>query len=102
MRLLNEAVAAWKTNWKYDEPPDWLFRYAITSEQYCLETAKYSEAEKIYNQDLETYHENGWALMGLYTALQKQNKTIEAHNVKLRFDKAWKYADIKISSSSNL
>ncbi len=101
IELLNEAVAT-EDKLKYDEPPDWFFSVRHYLGAVLLETAKYSEAEKIYNQDLETYHENGWALMGLFTALQKQNKISEAQNVKFRFDKAWKYADVKISSSSSL
>ena len=45
------------------------------------------------------YKENGWALIGLYQALLKQNKKSEAQLVKYRYDKAWHYADIPLKSS---
>jgi len=67
-----------------------------------LKAGKYTDAEKTYLEDLKTFKENGWALIGLYEALQKQEKHKEAENVKKRFDQAWQYADIKISSSSSL
>ena len=62
----------------------------------------YTEAEKIYLEDLNTWKENGWALSGLQQALLKQGKTAEAQRVKIRFDKAWKYADFNIAASFNL
>jgi tetratricopeptide (TPR) repeat protein len=64
-----------------------------------LEARQYKEAIQVYNQDLKNYPENGWALRGLMTAYEKidyQKKYIET---KDRFKKAWKYADIEISSS---
>ena len=67
-----------------------------------IKAGKYMDAEKIYLEDLATFAENGWALIGLHQALLKQGKNKEAENVKRRFDKAWQYADIKISSSSSL
>ena len=67
-----------------------------------LKAGKYSEAEKTYLEDLDAFKENGWALIGLYEALQKQGKNKKAEDVKKRFDKAWQYADLKISSSSGL
>lgn len=86
----------------YNEPPDWFFSVRHHLGQVLLEEGKYTEAENIYLQDLKTYPENGWALIGLYTALQKQQRMKESEVVKDRFDKAWQYADIKISSSSCL
>ena len=99
--LFYKAIAI-EDNLNYDEPPDWFFSVRHHLGQVLLEEEKYAEAEKIYLQDLKTYPENGWALAGLYQALQKQGKEKESENVKKRFDKAWQYADIKISSSSSL
>jgi hypothetical protein len=59
------------------------------------------EAEKIYLEDLKTYKENGWALSGLYNALSRQGKAKEASEVKKRFDKAWKYADVDLEDISD-
>ncbi len=89
-------------NLNYDEPPDWFFSVRHHLGKGLLEAGKYAEAEKIFLEDLRTYTENGWALIGLYQALQKQGKEKQAEDVKKRFDKAWQYADINISSSSGL
>jgi tetratricopeptide (TPR) repeat protein len=86
----------------YNEPPDWFFSVRHHLGTALLEAGKYNEAEKIYLEDLNTYKENGWALIGLYQALQKQGKTAEAQSVKARFDKAWKYADAPIVASFSM
>jgi tetratricopeptide (TPR) repeat protein len=83
----------------YDEPPDWFFSVRHHLGAVQLAAGKYVEAEKTYREDLQTFRENGWALIGLYNALSKQGKTKEADEVKKRFDEAWKYSSIKISSS---
>ncbi|MCK7526409.1 MAG: hypothetical protein MZV64_56830 [Ignavibacteriales bacterium] len=43
--------------------------------------------------------DNGWALFGLHQALLKQNKLDEAAEVEKRFNEAWKYADVTLTSS---
>ena len=58
-----------------------------------LQSGQFAEAEKNYQDDLNIWKENGWALIGLYQAQQKLGKEKEAMEVKKRFDKAWKYAD---------
>ena len=64
-----------------------------------MKAGKYTEAEKVYQEDLLEYKENGWALMGLYQSLTKQNKTAEAAAVKKRFDQAWQWAEVELNSS---
>jgi tetratricopeptide (TPR) repeat protein len=99
--LLSKAITI-EDDLNYNEPPDWFFSVRHHLGKVLLDAGKYAEAEKIYLQDLQTYHENGWALAGLYTALQKGGRIKEVDDVKKRFNKAWQYADIKISSSSSL
>ncbi len=99
--LLKEAIAI-EDKLNYNEPPDWFFSVRHYLGKILLENGKYSEAEKIYLEDLKTLPENGFALIGLYNALQGQRKDAQAASVKKRFDKAWQYADMPISSSSNL
>lgn len=60
------------------------------------------EAEKVYRDDLQTWRKNGWALRGLYNALNAQEKDENAAKVKKDFDRALQYADKMIVSSSPL
>ena len=101
IHLLSEGIAL-EDKLNYDEPPDWFFSVRHHLGVVLLMAGKYAEAETIYREDLNTWHENGWALIGLYNSLLKQNKADAASDVKARFDKAWKYASIKITASSSL
>jgi tetratricopeptide (TPR) repeat protein len=83
----------------YQEPPDWFFSTRHTLGHVLLQAKKFEQAEKVYLQDMIIYPENGWALMGLYKSLIGQGKIREAKLVKTRFDKAWKWSDLLISSS---
>jgi len=92
----NKAVAL-EDNLNYNEPPDWFFSVRHQLGRALIQAGNYEEAEKVYLQDLKTWKENGWALIGLYEALSKQGKGAAAQRVKNRFDKAWQYADFDIS-----
>lgn len=84
---------------RYDEPPTWFYPCRQNLGAVLIEAGNYSEAEKVYNDNLKEIPENGWTLFGLYQALTKQNKTEEAAKVLERFNEAWKYSDIKLCSS---
>jgi tetratricopeptide (TPR) repeat protein len=99
--LLQEAVAL-EDNLNYNEPPDWFFSIRHHLGAVLLKAGKYAEAENIYNQDLKTWRRNGWALIGLYNSLALQKKNDEAQKVKTAFEEAWKYADMKLVSSSDI
>ena len=64
-----------------------------------MQSKKFSEAEKIYLEDLQTFPENGWALIGLYNSLKGQGRKNEAAQAKKRFEKAWQWSDMKLKSS---
>ncbi len=83
----------------YQEPPDWFFSVRHSLGHAHLVAGDYAQAEKVFLEDLQTFRENGWALMGLYQALEGQRKKEEAIAVKKRFEKAWQYSDIEIQSS---
>ncbi|WP_346317635.1 hypothetical protein [Chitinophaga sp. YIM B06452] len=99
--MLKEAVAM-EDDLNYNEPPDWFFSVRHHLGAVLLKAKKYKEAEEVYRQDLRTWRKNGWALIGLHKALALQNKKDEAQKVLAAFDEAWKYADIKINSSSGI
>ncbi len=99
--LLTQAVAI-EDNLNYNEPPDWFFSVRHHLGAVLLKAGKYNAAEKVYQEDLQTWKKNGWAYIGLYNALQLQRKERDAQACKSLFDEAWKYADIKIKSSSGI
>lgn len=96
--LLREAVAM-ESSLTYQEPPDWFFSVKHSLGHVLVKAGRFVEAEQVYRDDLRTYPENGWALMGLHNSLKGQKKTDEAIAVKKRFKEAWQYADIRITSS---
>ncbi|MGZ5189977.1 MAG: hypothetical protein ACXWCZ_03100 [Flavisolibacter sp.] len=83
----------------YNEPPDWFFSVRLSLGHWLVQAKKFKEAEKIYQEDLMTFPENGWALIGLYNSLVGQGRSEDALKVKKRFEKAWKWSDLKIKSS---
>lgn len=96
--LLQEAVAK-EDALNYNEPPDWFFSIRHHLGAIFIEAGKYPEAIQVYNEDLEISRENGWALKGLMNAYEKLGDKKKYDEAKIRFDEAWKHADIKISSS---
>lgn len=84
---------------RYDEPPTWFYPAKLNLGAVLLRAGRFAEAEKVYNEHLEEYPENGWALYGLHQSLLKQNKVEEAKSAEQRFKEAWKYADIQLISS---
>jgi Flp pilus assembly protein TadD len=92
---LKEAIAL-EDQLNYNEPPDWFFSNRLRLGSWLLKSGDFSGAEKIYSEDLQTFRENGWALHGLFKALRAQGKKAAAEEVKLRFDKAWQWADITL------
>jgi tetratricopeptide (TPR) repeat protein len=98
INLLTKAVDI-EDRLAYQEPPDWFFSVRHSLGHVLVEARRFVEAEKVYRQDLETYPENGWALIGLHNSLWGQRKLDEAAAVKKRFQQAWKYADMEIITS---
>ncbi len=96
--LLKEAIAK-EDALNYDEPPDWFFSVRHHLGAVLIEAGKYQEALKIYNEDLKTFRENGWALRGLMNAYEKLGDRKKYNATEIRFDNAWKHADIRINSS---
>lgn len=84
---------------RYDEPPTWFYPCRHNLGAVLIEAGKYSEAQKVYEKDLIDIPDNGWALFGLYQALIKQEKTVEAENVESKFKEVWKYSDVILTSS---
>lgn len=99
--MMNKAIAV-EDQLNYNEPPDWFFSVRHHLGAVYIKAGMFSEAEKVYRDDLQTWRKNGWALIGLYNVLNVQKNEKEATNVKGEFDRAWQYADKMITSSSPL
>jgi tetratricopeptide (TPR) repeat protein len=98
MAMYEKAISAEDTL-RYNEPPDW----RLPSRHYLgaalLEAGKFSEAQKVFEEDLRRNPENGWSLKGLMICLEKQGNTSQLEAVSNRFNTTWKDADVKIATS---
>jgi len=86
-------------NMVYNEPRDWLLSPKHYLGNAYFKAGQPAAAEKIFQKDLLTNNENGWALYGTYQALLAQNKTAAANAVLARFKKAFAKADITLQAA---
>jgi tetratricopeptide (TPR) repeat protein len=98
VKLLREAVAL-EDAIPYNEPPVWHHPVRQILGGVLLDAGRAAEAEPIYRDDLARVRENGWSLFGLARSLEAQGKTQDAAEVRLRFERAWRRADITLKSS---
>ncbi|MDO3386760.1 hypothetical protein QWI17_13015 [Gilvimarinus sp. SDUM040013] len=94
-----EAAIAMEDALNYDEPSDWHYPVRQSLGAVLIDAGDYQRAAAVYRQDLQTFPNNGWSLLGLYQALQKQGAEKEAAQVKAKFDASWQWADITIRQS---
>lgn len=64
-----------------------------------IDAGKYQEVLKVYAPDLTIYPENGWALRGMMNVYEKMGDKGSYDKTKVRFEKAWRYADGTIVAS---
>lgn len=83
-------------NMVYNEPRDWMLNPKHFLGNAYLEAKKFSAARQVFQNDLQNNNENGWALLGLYKALQGEKKKAEAQKTLGRFKKAFAKADIEL------
>ena len=103
---LRSAVAT-QDNLRYDEPPPFYFPARHSLGAVLLQYNLPAEAEQVYRTDLAQFDAgaiipnrnplNGWSLLGLAQALEAQGKP--AGDVRAQFDQAWRYSDVRITSS---
>jgi len=94
-----EAAVRLQDTLKYIEPPDWGQSMRLYLGAALIKARRPRDAERVYRQDLWEFRENGWALFGLWQSLRDQGKSREAKKVRLRFDRAWKNADVTLNAS---
>ncbi|HSK80233.1 MAG TPA: hypothetical protein VLQ45_27510 [Thermoanaerobaculia bacterium] len=98
VRHLEAAVTA-EDALNYDEPPPWHFPSRQILGAVLLEAGRPADAERVYQEDLRKFPENGWSLNGLRQSLATQGKKEEAAKVEARFREAWKHADVTLAAS---
>ena len=97
--FLNRAVAAEDAT-AYAEPSDWDLPVREVLGGALLANGEYAAAEKVFRAEIQRHHRNGRALFGLAEALRKQGKEAAAKSVQVEFEKAWQYADTKLTVAS--
>lgn len=83
----------------FNEPPDWQQSMRLYLGAALLKAGRPKDAEAVYREELRSLHENGWALFGLCQSVQAQGRTIEAREIRERFTRAWKNADVVLNAS---
>jgi len=90
-----EKAVAMQDALPYTEPPPWYFPVRHALGDALLRAKRPKEAEAVYRADLAKNRDNGWALYGLYEALEAQGDDADAAAVKKEFTAAWARADTK-------
>ncbi|MGH8071865.1 MAG: tetratricopeptide repeat protein [Candidatus Entotheonellia bacterium] len=73
----------------YLEPPFWYYPVRQSLGAALLEAGNPEEAETAFQQSLEQFPRNGWALYGLRKAQQAQGKAAAAQETEQRFKQFW-------------
>nr|WP_299388615.1 hypothetical protein [Allomuricauda sp.] len=94
-----EKAVEFEDGLTYTEPAAWHVPTRQNLGALLMKAENFTEAEKVYKQDLDVLRQNGWSLMGLYNSLKAQGKMEEAGKIKQEFDAAWKHSDIEIETS---
>jgi tetratricopeptide (TPR) repeat protein len=83
----------------YSEPPEWFLQPRQYLGNAYLQAGKHQDAERVFRADLRRHRGNGWALRGLEQSLRMQGRTAEANDVSSQFARAWKRADIELTTA---
>jgi len=61
-----------------------------------LASGKAAEAEQVFREDLSDSPRNGRSLFGVWKSLDAQGKKAEAARARVRFERVWGVADVKL------
>ena len=99
VELLTKAVAAEDAT-NYAEPADWDLPTREVLGGVLLSSGDYAAAEKVFRAEIARRPRNARALFGLAESLRRQGKDLAAKMVQAEFEKAWQFADTKLTVSS--
>jgi tetratricopeptide (TPR) repeat protein len=83
-----------ESNMVYTEPRDWMLNPRHFLGEELLKQKKWTEAVKVFNDDLQVNNDNGWSLYGLHLALKNSNKKTDAARVLVKYQKAFRETDL--------
>jgi tetratricopeptide (TPR) repeat protein len=83
----------------YTEPAYWHRPISHLLGAALMQAGRHAEAEAVYEESLNHYRRDGWALMGLAKALEAQGKSEAARLAAERFSQTWRRADTRIDGS---
>lgn len=83
----------------FNEPPDWEQSMRLHLGAALLKAGRAKDAETVYREELRGLHENGWALFGLWQSVRAQGRSAETQEIRERFERAWKNADVVLGAS---
>jgi tetratricopeptide (TPR) repeat protein len=95
-----ERAVALQDKLAYAEPADWFYPIRHYLGAALLDAGKPADAERVYRDDLARNPNNGWALFGLWKALEAQGKRAPATQTQHAFEKAWSKSDIQLTRSA--
>ncbi len=77
---------------QYTEPPYWFYPVRQSLGAAYLRAKRPSDAQRVFEEDLAYFKNNGWSLWGLSEAVAAQGKDATATRQALQV--AWQYADV--------
>jgi tetratricopeptide (TPR) repeat protein len=83
----------------YSEPPLSISPVRENLGGALLRDGQNAEAEKVFREDLRRNPGSGRSMFGLMTALESQGKKADASRIRKQFRKAWKHADIALTTN---
>ena len=92
-----QRAAALEDQLEYSEPEPLPFAARHWLGAALIEAERYTDAERVYREELEDHPNNGWSLFGLKTALERQGKPTA--DVEAEFDQSWARSDTWIAAS---
>jgi tetratricopeptide (TPR) repeat protein len=93
------AAVAGQDALPYTEPPFWYYPTRQSLGAALLKAGRASEAQSVYEKDLQQYPHNGWSTLGLALALEAQGETAEAAMQREHFNTMWQFADVELNGS---
>ncbi len=95
INLLEKAVQI-EDNLNYNEPPDWFFSVRHHLGAVQIEAEKYTDALKTFEEDLQKFPKNGWALHGMKLAYSRLNDAGNEDKINGQLKTVWANADVEL------